>query len=74
MFKVKIGYYPELLTPETMKFLGNTKSQITENKNDENVPHLGINELVPVHCNIVKNNHHQKARVFYTFIPNESLW
>ena len=57
-----------------MKFLGNTKSQITENKNDENVPHLGINELVPVHCNIVKNNHHQKARVFYTFISNESLW
>ena len=57
-----------------MKFLGNTKSQIIENKNDKNVPHLRINELVPVHCNIVKNNHHQKARVFYTFIPNESLW
>ena len=27
-FKIKIGYYFELLTPETMKLLGNTKSYI----------------------------------------------
>ena len=28
MFKIKNGYYLELLTPETMKLLGNTESKI----------------------------------------------
>ena len=32
MFNIKAGYYLELLTPETMKLLGSTKSKITENK------------------------------------------
>ena len=31
-FKIKTGPYLELLTPETMKLLGSTKSKITENK------------------------------------------
>ena len=31
-FKIKTGYYLELLTPETMKLLGSTKSEITESK------------------------------------------
>ena len=38
MFKIKRGYYLELLTPETMKLLGSTKSKITKNENGENVP------------------------------------
>ena len=32
MFKIKTGYYLELLTPETMKLLGSTKSKITKKK------------------------------------------
>ena len=31
-FKVKTGYYVKLLMPETMKFLGSTKSKITKKK------------------------------------------
>ena len=31
-FKTKTGYYIELLTPETMKLLGSTKSKITKMK------------------------------------------
>ena len=31
-FKIKVGYYVELLTPETMKLLGNTKSKIIKDK------------------------------------------
>ena len=31
-FKIKNGYYLELLTPETMKLLGNTESKITKIK------------------------------------------
>ena len=36
-FKIKSGYYPELLTPETLKLLGSAESKITKNKNGENV-------------------------------------
>ena len=43
-FKIKKGYYLELLTPETMKLLGSTESKITKDKNGENVPHLEIVE------------------------------
>ena len=28
VFKIKIGYYLQLLTPETMKLLGSNKSKI----------------------------------------------
>ena len=41
-FKIKTGYYLELLTPETMKLLGSTKSKITNDKNGENLPHLEV--------------------------------
>ena len=49
-FKIKAGYYHELLTCETMKLLGSTKSKITKNKNGENVPHLEITEVVLIYC------------------------
>ena len=39
-FKIKNGYYLELLTSETMKLLGNSESKVTKDKNSENVPHL----------------------------------
>ena len=48
-FKIKSGYYLELLTPETMKLLESTESKITKDKNGENVPHLEVVELVLVH-------------------------
>ena len=38
-FKIKTGYYLELLTPETMKLLGSTENKITKDKNGESVPH-----------------------------------
>ena len=41
-FKIKSGYYLELLTPETMKLLGSTESKITRDNNGKNVPHLEI--------------------------------
>ena len=49
-FKIKSGYYLELLTPETMKLLGSAESKITKNKNGENVPHLEFVELVLVYA------------------------
>ena len=50
-----------------MKLLGSTKSKITKDKNGDNVPHLEINKVVLVHCNIVNNDYQQDSRVLYTF-------
>ena len=73
IFKIKSGYYLELLTPETMKMLGSTESKITKNKNGENVPHLEVIELVLVHCNLVNNDFQQDSRILYTFVPNKAF-
>ena len=70
-FKIKNGYNPELLTPETMKLLGSTENKITKDKNGENVPKLEITEIELVHCNIVNNDYQQDSRVLYSFVPNK---
>ena len=58
-FKIKSGYYLELLTPEAMKLLGGSESKITKDKNGKNVSHLEVVELVLVHCNLVNNDYQQ---------------
>ena len=59
-FKIKTEYYLELLTSET-----------TKHKNEENMPHLEITEVVLIHCNIVNNSYQQDSRVLYIFVPNK---
>ena len=61
-FKVKIGYYLELLIPETIKLLGSTKNKILKDENGENVPHLEITEVKLVYCNIVNNDYEQYSK------------
>ena len=70
-FKIKTGYYLELLMPVTMKLLGITKSKITKDENGENVSRLEITEVVLIHCNIVNNAYQKDSRVLYTFVPNQ---
>ena len=48
-FKIKTGYYLELLTPESIKLLGSSKNKITKDKNCENVLHLEISEVVLIY-------------------------
>ena len=72
-FKIKTGYYLELLAPETMALLGSAKNKIAKDKNGENVPHLENTEVFLVHCNIVNNYYQQDSRVLYTFISYESV-
>ena len=55
-FEIKTGYYLELLKPERMKLLGSIQNKINK-ENGENVPHLEINEVVLVYCNIVNNGY-----------------
>ena len=54
-----------------MILLGNTESKITKDKNDDNVPHLEIVELVFIHCNLVNNNYQKNSRILYTFVPDK---
>ena len=55
-----------------MKLHGSTKRKIKD-KNDENVPHLGIAEVVLIHCNVVNNSYQQNSRFLHIFVPNKSL-
>ena len=72
-FKIKTGYYLQLLTPGTMKLLGSTRSKITRNENCENMSHLEITELLLIHSNIVNNDYQQDSRVLHTFVLNKSF-
>ena len=71
--KIKTVYDLELLTPETIKLLGSTKSKITKDENGENVPHLEITQVILIHCNIGNNDDQENSRVLYTFVPNKSI-
>ena len=56
-FKIKTAYYLELLTPETMKLFGNTRSKITKGEKRENKHHPESTKVVLVHCNIANNSY-----------------
>ena len=71
IFKIKTGYYLELLTPAATKLFGSTNSKITKDENGGNVLHLEITEVVLVHCNIVNNDYQQDSSVLYIFGPNK---
>ena len=73
MVKIKTGYDPKVLTPETMKLLRSTKSKITANENGENIPNLEITELVLIYCNIVNNSYQQNSWIFHIFVSNKSF-
>ena len=60
-FEINPGYNLELLTPETMKLLGSTKSKIAKDEHGKNVGYLEITEVVLVHCNIANNNYQQHS-------------
>ena len=72
-FKIKIGYYLALLTPDAIQLLRSTQNKITKGKNGENVPHLTITEVLLVHCNVVPKNYQQDSRVFIKNKPFGSL-
>ena len=56
-FQITTGYYLKRLRSETMKLLESTKSKMTKDENDKNVPHLEITEVVLTRCNIVNNDY-----------------
>ena len=71
VFKIKTGYKLELLSKETMKFIGTMRDTIDVDKKSENVPRLENVEVVLLHCNLVNNSYEQASRVLFTFVPNK---
>ena len=57
VFKTKNRYYLWLLTLQRTKLLGSNENKVTKNRNGENAPHLKIDEVILVQCNIVKNDY-----------------
>ena len=72
-FKIKTWHYFEILTPETMKLHGSTKSKINKDKMREKVPRLEMNEVVLIHYNVVSHNYEQESRILYAFVTNKSF-
>ena len=62
-----------MLTPETMTLLENTKNDVDQDKNGEDVPKLESVDVVLVHCNLVNNNDQQASKVLFTFVPNKQF-
>ena len=73
VFKIKIGYKLELLTPETIKLLGSTRKDVDADKNSEKIPKLESVEVVLVHCNLVKNDYQHSSKVLFSFVPNKQF-
>ena len=63
-FRIKTKYYLEPLMPGMMS----TISKTAKDENGENVPRLGITEVVLVHYHIVNNDYHRDSRALYKFV------
>ena len=71
--KIKTGYKLELLTPETMKQLGNAKKDVDKDKDGEIVPKLESVEGFLEHYNLVKNDYQQTSKVPFNSVPNKQF-
>ena len=56
-----------------MKLFESIEKKINTNKYSERAPHLEINDVVSVHCNIVNNVYRRDSRVLYIFVSNKSF-
>ena len=73
VFKIKTSYKLEILTPETMKLLGNTGKGVDKDKDGETVPKLEYVEDVLVHCNLVKSDYQHTSKVLFSFVSNKQF-
>ena len=68
VFKIKTGYKVELLSSETVKWLGSTKNNVDQDEDGEDVPKLESVEVVSLHRNLVNSNYQQAS-----FVPNKQF-
>ena len=62
-----------MLSPETMKLLGNSKEDADKDEDVEDAPKLEYVEFVLVHCNLDNNSYQQASKVLFTFVPNKQF-
>ena len=62
-----------MLSPETMKLLGNSKKDVDKDKDVEDAPKLEYVEFVLVHCNLDNSSYQQASKVLLTFVPNKQF-
>ena len=72
MLIIKDGCRLELQTPETMKSFGSTKELPDKIINLENIPNLGMVEVVLVQCNLVDNKYQQQSKILHILLQNKS--
>ena len=66
IFKIKTGYYLEILMPETMKLLWSIKNFISRDNDGENVSHWEITVVVLlVHCYIISKDYKDDSILFF---------
>ena len=53
--------------------LGSTEKVIAKSKNGENVPKLGIVNVILMDCKFVNNSYQQASKVLFTFVPNKQF-
>ena len=73
VFKIKAGFKLELLSPETMTFLGSAKKDVDQDKDRENVPKLESVEVVLVQCSFGNKNYQQASKALFTFAPDKQF-
>ena len=73
VFKIKIRYKLELLSPETMKLLVTTSKGAGRDKDRVDESKLESVEVVLLNCNLVNNNYQQASEVLFTFVPNKQF-
>ena len=57
-----------MLSPETMKLLGSTKTDVDQDKDGEDVSKLESVEVVLVHCKLVNKNYQQASKALINII------
>ena len=62
-----------MLSPETMKLLGNSKEDADKDEDVEDAPKLEYVEFVLVHCNLDNSSYQQASKVLLTFVPNKQF-
>ena len=61
-----------MLTPQTMKLLGNAKKDVDKDKNGENLTKLESIEVALVDFNLVKNDYQHISNVFLVLFQTNS--
>ena len=56
-----------------MKLLRNTKKNVDQDEDGEDVPKLESVLVVLVHCNLVNNSYQKVSKVLFTFLPKKQF-